>query len=57
MSSIASARRCRRSRAPGHSAPVAGVSFSDSPVPTPRKTRPGLRQASVANACATIAGW
>ena len=29
----------------------------DSPVPTPRKTRPGLRQASVANACATIAGW
>ena len=38
------------------SAPVAGISFIASPVPTPRKTRPGLRHASVATACATIDG-
>ncbi len=31
-------------------------SFIDSPVPTPRMTRPGARQPRVANAWATIAG-
>jgi hypothetical protein len=32
-------------------------SFRFSPVPTPRKNRPGKRAAAVAAACATIAGW
>ncbi len=45
ISSIASARRSRRSLRPGNSPPVTGVSFMASPVPTPRKTRPGVRQA------------
>jgi len=36
--------------------PVTGVSFIDSPLPTPRNTRPGNRTPSVAKACATIAG-
>ena len=42
---------------PGHSAAVTGVSFIASPVPTPRKTRPGKSEPSVPNACATIDGW
>ena len=57
MSSMASRSRSRRSFAPGHSVPVGGVSFIASPVPTPRKTRPGARHASVANDCATTEGW
>ena len=32
-------------------------SFSASPVPTPRKNRPGIITAAVAAAWATIAGW
>ena len=32
-------------------------SFRFSPVPTPRKNRPGMSAALVAAACATIAGW
>ena len=32
------------------------ISFSASPVPTPRKTRSGYRQPIVANACAITAG-
>jgi hypothetical protein len=55
--SIASARRSRRSFAPGHSAPVAGVSLIDSPVPTPIQIRPGFRHASVPNAWAITDGW
>ncbi len=31
--------------------------MTDSPVPTPRKTRPGARFAMVANACASTDGW
>ena len=57
MTLIASAIFSRRSLRPGNSPPVIGVSFIASPVPTPRKIRPGARQPSVANACATIAGW
>jgi hypothetical protein len=57
MSSIASARRIRRSLRPGNSSPVAGVSFIASPDPTPRKTRPGAKHAHVAIACATTDGW
>jgi len=40
----------------GQSAPT-GDSFSDSPEPKPRKTRPGNISSSVANPCATSAGW
>ena len=47
--------RANRSFWSGQSTPT-GISFSDSPVPTPRMTRPGARQPSVANACATTAG-
>jgi hypothetical protein len=32
-------------------------SFSASPVPTPRKNRPGIMAAVVAAACAITAGW
>ena len=42
---------------PGHSMPSGGTSFIDSPVPTPRKIRPGAKQPRVANAWATIDGW
>ena len=57
MSSTASPSRCSRSPGGGHSCPVTGVSFIDSPLPTPRNTRPGKRTPSVAKAWATIAGW
>ena len=57
MTLIASAIFIRRSLRPGNSPPVIGVSFIASPVPTPRKIRPGARQPSVANAWAMIAGW
>ena len=40
----------------GHAMPVAGVSLSDSPVPTPRMTRPGNIMPSVPKAWATTAG-
>ena len=32
-------------------------SFSASPMPTPRKNRPGIIEATVAAACAMTAGW
>ncbi len=56
MSSTASLRRAKRSLMSGHSKP-SGASLSDSPVPTPRMTRPGNSCPSVPKACATIAGW
>ena len=55
ISVTASFRRANRSLWSGQSMPT-GISFKDSPVPTPRMTRPGARQPSVANACATTAG-
>ena len=56
MRPIASSNISRRSSGEGHLAPST-CSFRFSPVPTPRKKRPGIRQATVAAACATIAGW
>ena len=52
---IASRRRANRSACSGQMTPT-GTSFIDSPVPTPKMTRPGARQPKVANAWATIAG-
>ncbi len=57
MSLTASRSRRKRSAGSGHSAASTGVSFIDSPDPTPRKKRPGNISAMVAAACATIAGW
>jgi hypothetical protein len=37
--------------------PAVMCSFKFSPLPTPRKKRPGIMLADVAAACATIAGW
>ena len=45
MTLIASAIFSRRSLRPGNSPPVIGVSFIASPVPTPRKIRPGREAA------------
>ena len=56
MISTASASISRRTSTGGHLAPVT-CSFRFSPVPTPRKKRPGIMAATVAAACATIAGW
>ena len=50
-------RRFRRSGPSGQSTPVGATSFIDSPEPTPRKTRPGARHASVAKPCAIVDGW
>ena len=55
MSWTASRSRANRSDCSGQSTPT-GTSFIDSPVPTPRITRPGARQPRVENAWATIAG-
>ena len=55
MSVTDSLSRANRSLCSGQSMPT-GISFIDSPVPTPRITRPGARQPSVAKACATTAG-
>ena len=57
ISSTASSSRPSRSEKPGHSIAVAGTSFTDSPVPTPTKTRPGARFSIVAKACASTDGW
>src|SRR3954453_11499306 len=56
MSPTASSSISSRSSGAGHFAPRT-CSLRFSPVPTPRKKRPGMRQATVAVACATIAGW
>ena len=56
MSWDASFSGWKRSFWSGHSTPR-GVSFIASPVPTPRNTRSGYRQPSVATACATMPGW
>ena len=50
-----SRRRAKRSLCSGQSTPT-GTSFMDSPVPTPRITRPGARHPNVENAWATTAG-
>ena len=52
----ASRMRAKRSLNSGHGAPVDGTSFSDSPVPMPRMTRPGNIEPSVPKVCATIDG-
>ncbi len=52
----ASRNRAKRSFGSGHLSPLAGTSFSDSPVPTPSTTRPGNRSPSVAKPCATTDG-
>jgi len=54
--SSASSMRSTCSATSGQSIPV-GVSFSASPDPIPRNARPAYISSSVANACATIAGW
>src|SRR3954454_24092679 len=56
MISIASSSIETRSSGAGQPTPVT-CSFRFSPVPTPRKKRPGIIAAHVAVACATIAGW
>ena len=56
MTSIASSSISSRSSGNGQRAPVT-CSFRFSPVPTPRKKRPGASVAQVAAAWATIAGW
>src|SRR3954470_10320193 len=56
ITSTASSSISSRSHASGQRAPVT-CSFRFSPVPTPRKKRPGIIAAHVAVACATIAGW
>ncbi len=56
MSFTASRSRRNRSGSSGHSIARTGVSFIDSPDPTPRKKRSGNSSAIVAAACATIAG-
>ncbi len=56
MTSIASSSISRRSSGAGQRAPTT-CSFRFSPVPTPRKKRPGIIAAAVAAAWATIAGW
>jgi hypothetical protein len=53
---MASSSISRRSRVEGQRSPRT-CSFKFSPVPTPRKNRPGMSAADVAAACATIAGW
>jgi hypothetical protein len=56
MSSIASSSISSRSSGAGQRSPST-CSFRFSPVPTPRKKRPGIIDAHVAAAWATIAGW
>ncbi len=53
--SIASSSISRRTPGGGQPAPTT-CSLRFSPVPTPRKKRPGMRRATVAAACATTAG-
>ena len=55
MISTASSSMSRRTVAGGQRSPWTD-SLSRSPVPTPRKKRPGIIAATVAAACATIAG-
>jgi len=56
ITSTASSSISSRSHASGQRAPVT-CSLRFSPVPTPRKKRPGIIAATVAAAWATIAGW
>ncbi len=55
MTSIASSSISRRTPGGGQPAPTT-CSFRFSPVPTPRKKRPGIKRAAVAAAWATTAG-
>ena len=57
MRFTASRSRAKRSLNSGQGWPVDGTSFSDSPVPMPRMTRPGNIEPSVPKAWATIDGW
>src|SRR3712207_670975 len=56
MTSAHSLSRALRSGFVGHGAPVI-ASFSASPLPIANQKRSGYISASVAAACATIAGW
>ena len=56
MTSTHSRSRALRIRLSGHGAPVM-CSLENSPVPSATDSRPGNSSASVAAACATIAGW
>ena len=56
MTSTHSRSRALRVSLSGHGAPVM-CSFENSPVPSATDSRPGNSSASVAAACATIAGW
>ena len=56
MTSTASSSISRRSSGSGQRSPST-CSLRFSPVPTPRKNLPGIIAATVAAACATIAGW
>jgi hypothetical protein len=55
MTVIASSSISRRISVSGHRSPVM-CSLRASPLPTPRKKRPGIMAADVAAACAMIAG-
>jgi hypothetical protein len=55
MTSTASSSISRRTETFGHRSPST-CSLRFSPVPTPRKKRPGIMLAAVAAACATRAG-
>jgi len=56
MISTASRSISLRTSCDGHGSPKM-CSFSASPVPTPKKNRPGSIVADVAAACAITAGW
>ena len=56
MTSMASSNISRRISVSGQRSPVM-CSLSASPLPTPRKKRPGIMAAEVAAAWAMIAGW
>jgi hypothetical protein len=56
MTSTASSIISRRISTVGQRSPST-CSFSASPVPTPKKNRPGIMAADVAAAWARIAGW
>jgi hypothetical protein len=56
MTSTHSRRRALRAALSGHGSPVT-CSLENSPVPNATDSLPGNISASVAIACATIAGW
>ena len=56
MTSTHSSSRCCRVSLGGHASPVT-CSFMFSPLPGAIQNRPGNMSASVAEACAMMAGW